>query len=138
VEETKLKIESEYDILLARQVAGKFAQHIGFDEIDRTKIDISISELANNILSYAKKGAITIRCINIRGIRRRANQGIEIICSDEGPGIADISLAMKDGYSSRKSLGLGLPGTQRLMDEFDIQSKPGKGTRVTIRKWKKD
>ena len=137
MEEAKLKIENEYDIILARQTARKVSQRIGFDEVDQTKVDISISELANNILSYAKKGTITIRRITIRGIRKRLNEGIEIICADEGPGIADIPLAMQDGYSSRRSLGLGLPGTQRLMDEFDIQSKPGEGTRVTIRKWKK-
>lgn len=118
------------DIVVARQKGRAFASEIGFTQGDLTLLATAISELTRNIVEYAKKGEVIIR-----NTQRGSKKGIEIIAHDDGPGIPDITLAMQDGYSTRKSLGLGLPGTRRLMDEFDIKSCIGGGTTVTIRKW---
>jgi serine/threonine-protein kinase RsbT len=128
--EVRIPISSDADIVVARQKGRAFAVEIGFTQGDLTLIATAISELARNIVEYAKKGEIILRN-NHKGPKK----GIEIIAHDEGPGIPDISLAMQDGYSSRKSLGLGLPGTKRLMDEFDITSGSDDGTTVTVKKW---
>jgi serine/threonine-protein kinase RsbT len=103
---------------------------LGFSSSDLTLIATAISELACNIVSYVTRGEI------IRRLVQQGNQqGIVIIAHDEGPGIPDVAQAMQDGYSTGNSLGLGLPGAKRLMDEFEIVSHPGKGTTVTIKKW---
>jgi serine/threonine-protein kinase RsbT len=128
--EIRVPIISDADIVIARQKGRSFAAEIGFTQGDLTLIATAISELTRNIVEYAKKGEIIIR-----GTQNGTKKGIEIIAHDEGPGIPDISLAMQDGYSTRRSLGLGLPGTRRLMDEFDIISNSGDGTTVTIKKW---
>lgn len=124
-----IEIASTEEIVAVRQKVRKLASDMGFGAVDQTRIATAVSELARNIYQYAGKGEVTIS--SLEGDRR----GIQIVCEDSGPGIADIELAMTDGYSTVKSLGLGLPGARRLMDEFQIESEPGKGTRVTITKW---
>jgi serine/threonine-protein kinase RsbT len=110
--------------------ARKAAMAIGFDKIICQMIATAVSELANNIVKYAGCGEILMTRI-IAGSR----MGMEVIVRDRGPGIEDIQKAMADHYSSGGTLGLGLPGVKRMMDEFELTSEPGKGTTVTIRKW---
>jgi len=124
-------INSDQDIVSARQKGRVMANEIGFSTGDATLVATAISELARNIVSYASKGQITIKMVN--GLNR---QGIAVIASDNGPGIPDIRQAMRDGFSTSGSLGLGLPGVRRLMDEFEITSQPGRGTIVTVKKWR--
>jgi serine/threonine-protein kinase RsbT len=95
-------------------------------------IATAISEIARNIVEYAKKGKIIIS-----EIKDKEKQGIQVVARDRGPGISDVERAMQDGFTTGKGLGLGLPGTRRIMDEFEITSKAGKGTTVTIKKWLK-
>src|SRR5215470_12991393 len=104
---------------------------LGFTSGDATLIATAISELARNIVSYARKGEITLRMVN--NVDRR---GLAITASDKGPGIPDIRQAMRDGFSTSGSLGMGLPGVRRLMDEFEITSQPGRGTIVAVKKWR--
>lgn len=129
--EIQVAINSDQDIVLARQKGRVMANELGFSTGDATLVATAISELARNIVSYAQKGQITIKLVN--GLNR---QGIAVIASDDGPGIADIRQAMRDGFSTSGSLGLGLPGVRRLMDEFEITSQPGRGTIVTVKKWR--
>jgi serine/threonine-protein kinase RsbT len=124
-------INSDQDIVTARQKGRALAIELGFSTGDATLIATSISELARNIVSYAHKGEITLKTL-----RASSRQGILIVASDDGPGIRDIRQAMRDGFSTSGSLGLGLPGVRRLMDEFEIVSEPGRGTIVTVKKWK--
>jgi serine/threonine-protein kinase RsbT len=124
-------INSDQDIVTARQNGRALAIELGFSTGDATLIATSISELARNIVSYARKGEITLKVVHASN-----RQGISIIASDSGPGIRDIRQAMRDGFSTSGSLGLGLPGVRRLMDEFEIASEPGRGTIVTVKKWK--
>jgi serine/threonine-protein kinase RsbT len=98
--------------------------------VNQTKLITAASELVRNMLRYAEKGTVLIEVIS-----RGRDSGIRLTFEDRGPGIADIGQALKDGYSTGKSLGLGLPGARRLVNEFDIQSEVGKGTKVTIVKW---
>ena len=107
------------------------AEDAGFSAGDQTVIAAAISEVARNILTYARQGEI-----ELRSERRSREMGIVVIARDAGPGIADLDLVMQDGYSTSGGLGLGLPGARRLMDEFDIQSGPGQGTVVTMVKWR--
>jgi serine/threonine-protein kinase RsbT len=107
------------------------AAELGFSAVDGTFLATAISELARNIVSYAGKGEIAIKAV-----RNTHRQGIIIVASDDGPGIRDIQQALRDGFSTSGSLGLGLPGVRRLMDEFEIKSRPGRGTIVTVKKWK--
>ncbi|MBI2820717.1 MAG: ATP-binding protein [Acidobacteria bacterium] len=107
------------------------AQKIGFSGTDLTVISTAISEVARNIVEYALPGEIEITIVDAGG-----RQGIVVVARDEGPGIADVSLALQDGYSTGKGLGLGLPGARRLMDEFEIRSEVGKGTTVVMKKWR--
>ena len=124
-------IESDQDIVVARQKGRALATELGFSAVDATFIATAISELARNILAYARVGEIALS--SVQGVNRK---GILIIASDHGPGISDIRQAMRDGFSTSGSLGLGLPGIRRLMDDFEISSRPGRGTIVTVRKWK--
>lgn len=124
-------IVREIDVIPFRNRLKEYAVKIGMGLVNQTKIITGASELARNMLKYAKGGKVTIEVIS----EGREN-GIRLIFKDEGPGIANIPLAMKDGYSTAKSLGLGLPGTKRLMSEFNIESEVGKGTTVTVIKWK--
>jgi serine/threonine-protein kinase RsbT len=130
-EEVEVAIRSDRDIVLARQKGRGMAVELGFSSVDATLIATAISELARNIVSYARSGKIVLR--RIRGSNR---VGILIIASDDGPGIADVQQALRDGFSTSGSLGLGLPGVRRLMDEFGINSRPSQGTTVTVKKWR--
>lgn len=103
---------------------------IGFDAASRCRIETAVSELARNIVKYAGTGELVFR-----SIRDRHRRGIEVLACDHGPGIDDVELAMRDHYTTGRSLGLGLPGVRRMMDDFAIDSTPGEGTRITIRKW---
>ena len=123
-------IERETDIVTARQKGRELANALGFSTTDQTIIALAISEIARNIVSYAQRGDVTLS--RVESAERR---GIMIVARDEGPGIADIALAMRDGYSSARSLGVGLPGAKRVMDEFDLTSTLGQGTTVTMKKW---
>src|SRR5439155_13000723 len=123
-------IASEADILAARQRGRALAAQVGFSGGDLALITTAISEIARNIIVYAKAGEIVL------GLAQHgAKRGIIVIARDQGPGIPDVGLAMRDGYSTGKSLGLGLPGARRLMDEFDIVSEVGRGTTITMKKW---
>jgi serine/threonine-protein kinase RsbT len=130
-EKIRVPIHSDKDIVAARQKGRTLALSIGFSETDSTLIATAISELARNIVTYAKKGEV-----EIRAERNQVHIGILVIAKDKGAGIANIKQALQDGFSTSGSLGLGLPGVKRLVDEFDIVSSKGKGTQVTIRKWK--
>ena len=129
--EIRVAINSDQDIVAARQRGRALATELGFSSGDATLIATAISELARNIVSYARKGEITLKIV-----QALSRQGVLIIASDSGPGIRDIPQALRDGFSTSGSLGLGLPGVRRLMDEFEITSKPGRGTIVTVKKWK--
>ena len=129
--EIRVAINSDQDIVLARQKGRVMATELGFSTGDATLIATAISELARNIISYARKGQITLKMVN--GLNR---QGIAVIAADDGPGIPDIHQALRDGFSTSGSLGLGLPGVRRLMDEFEISSEPGRGTIVAVKKWR--
>lgn len=107
------------------------AREMGFGTIDQARIATAISELARNVVLYAESGQITIRVI-VTNDRRK---GLEVVCEDQGPGIPDLVLAQQDGYSTSGGLGMGLPGTKRLMDEFHIETELNVGTKVTVRKW---
>lgn len=128
--ETRVRIDDESGILQARMDARELANELGFDGTSQTLIATAISELARNILKYAHHGEILLRPATKNGAR-----GITVVASDEGPGIADLAQAMTDGFSTGKGLGLGLPGTKRLMDDFDLISKVGQGTVVTTTRW---
>ncbi|MGZ8143420.1 MAG: ATP-binding protein [Methylosarcina sp.] len=126
----QVPIRSDTDIVVVRQRARTLAKEMGFSASDLTLIATALSELARNIVEYARHGEITLARV------KQANQrGLIIIARDNGPGIADIERAMQDGYSTGKGLGLGLPGTKRLMDEFEITSSLGRGTTVRVAKW---
>jgi len=128
--ESRVAIHSDADIVTARQQGRALAQRLGFAGSNLTVIATAISELGRNILAYAGSGEIVLR-----PLRAGNKEGILVVALDQGPGIPDIALAMQDGYSTSNSLGLGLPGTRRLMDEFDIHSVVGQGTTVTVKKW---
>jgi serine/threonine-protein kinase RsbT len=123
-------VRSDTDVMLARQRARGLAQPLRFSSSELTLIATAISEIARNIVSYAGSGIITLQLVQ-RGNAR----GLTVIARDDGPGIADLDRVMEDGYSTSGGLGLGLPGSKRLMDEFDIVSTPGKGTTITMTKW---
>jgi serine/threonine-protein kinase RsbT len=129
--EIRVAIKSDQDIVAARQKGRVMANELGFSSGDATLIATAISELARNIVAYAGTGQITLKTVN--GLNR---QGISVIATDDGPGILDIRQALRDGFSTSGSLGLGLPGVRRLMDEFEIDSRPGRGTTVAVKKWR--
>ena len=129
--DTQIPIASDRDVVTARQQGRAVALQTGFSMSEATLIATAISELARNIVSYANRGSVTLQAVH--GVNGAS--GLTIIASDSGPGIADINLALRDGYSSSGGLGLGLPGVRRLMDEFDIVSRIGGGTTVTVTKW---
>jgi serine/threonine-protein kinase RsbT len=131
-DETCVPILRDGDIVAARQKGRDLATQIGFSGSDLTVIATAISEIARNIVVYAQRGEISLSIVE-----RDGKRGILVIARDEGPGIPDIEQAMRDGFSTGRSLGLGLPGSRRLMDEFEISSAVGQGTTVTMRKWKK-
>jgi serine/threonine-protein kinase RsbT len=125
-------IRSDLDVVFARQQARRMVSGMRFSSSELTLIATAISEVARNIVTYAGSGEIVLRVVE-KGQRR----GLLVIARDQGPGIADIARAMEDGYSTSRGLGLGLPGSKRLMDEFDLVSELGKGTEVTMTKWER-
>lgn len=129
-DEECISIDSEIDIVTARQKGREMAARMGFSSTELTLIATAISEVARNIVEYARDGEISLSAVT-QGDKR----GVVVMACDNGPGIPDIKLAMQDGYSTGKSLGLGLPGAKRLMDEFEIVSEVGKGTKITMKKW---
>ena len=126
-----MKIEREQDVVPFRNRVKEYAVKIGMSLVNQTKLITAASELVRNMLKYGNGGIALIEVIS-----QGRDNGIRLTFTDKGPGIEDIALAMKDGYSSGKSLGIGLPGTKRLVNEFDIKSTVGVGTIVTIIKWK--
>jgi serine/threonine-protein kinase RsbT len=128
--EIRVVIHSDQDIVGARQKGRALAAQLGFSAAEATLIATAISELARNIITYARKGEIKLQIVE-----NSSRQGIVVTASDEGPGIPDIQQALRDGFSTSGSLGLGLPGVRRLMDEFQISSETGRGTTVTVKKW---
>jgi len=126
----RIAIARDADIVAARQAGRELAAQAGFKGSDLTLIATAISEVARNILVYAKEGEIALEAIEEGG-----RSGLSVVARDEGPGIADIEKAMRDGFSTGGSLGLGLPGARRLMDDFQLESSLGVGTTVTMRKW---
>lgn len=123
-------VETELDIVAARQTGRLLAKEIGFGEVDQARIATAISELARNIYLYAKRGRVVFSKVHADG-----QIGIKIEASDNGPGIHDVQQVMQDGYTTSGGLGAGLPGVKRLMDSFSIQSQSGEGTRIEIVKW---
>jgi serine/threonine-protein kinase RsbT len=130
--ESRVAIVSDVDIVTARHNGRALAVELGFNPTDSTLIATAISELARNIMFYAKQGEIILRPLN-----QSEPRGIVVVAHDNGPGILDVAQAMRVGYSTSGSLGLGLPGVSRLMDELQIDSRPGQGTTVTAKKWKR-
>jgi serine/threonine-protein kinase RsbT len=129
----ELRIKDETDIVFARRAVRDAASQLGFGQTDVTRIVTAASELARNIFKYAGEGVMRWRRIENGG-----SFGVELQFVDRGPGIQDIDLALQDGFSTSGGLGMGLPGARRLMDELEIQSAPGQGTRVTLRKWRRN
>lgn len=126
-----MPVHSSEDVVRVRQEVRTRAIAIGFSLVDQTKIVTAASEIARNTLDYGGGGTLRIETLR-NGVRR----GLRLIFTDRGPGIADIKLALTDGYSSGTGLGLGLSGAKRLSTEFDIQSRAGEGTIVTLARWK--
>jgi serine/threonine-protein kinase RsbT len=125
-----MQVIREQDVVPFRNRVKEYATKIRMGLVNQTKLITAASELVRNMLRYGNGGQVLIEVVS-----RGRDNGIRLTFKDEGPGIADIPLAMKDGYSTGKSLGLGLPGTRRLVNEFEIKSEVGKGTRVMILKW---
>lgn len=125
-----IKLQNEGDIITIRARAREFTQLIGFSLNDQYRIDLCILELAHNVLLYAGEGTISLEIIH-----KGTTPGLQITCRDHGPGIVDCQQALIDGWSTRSSLGLGLPSIQRLADDFRLNSSDGKGTTVVIQKW---
>ena len=124
-------IRSDTDVVLVRQQVRAWAVELGFGLVDQTKIVTAASELARNVLVHGAGGTVKLEALN-----DGARKGLRLIFEDHGPGITDLELAMKDGYSTGTGLGLGLSGSKRLRNEFELRSAPGEGTRVTIARWK--
>jgi len=126
-----LPLRTPEDIVRMRQLVREQAMGLGFSLVDQTKIVTAASELARNAMVYGGGGEVAVQPVT-EGLRR----GLRLVFSDQGPGIADVALAMKDGYTTGGGLGLGLGGAKRLSNEFAIDSRPGQGTRITITRWK--
>jgi len=121
------------DVVRARQIVRSRAMEVGFSLVEQTKIVTAASELARNTVIYGGGGEMHVE--RVYGGPKR--NGLRLTFEDKGPGIADIGMAMQDGYSTSGGLGLGLPGTRRLMDDFEITSDYGKGTTITVRRWRR-
>jgi serine/threonine-protein kinase RsbT len=132
-EERCIPVKTDLDIVSARLEGRSLARELGFGSIDQARIATAISELARNVVLYAPEGKVRVRSV----VSDDGGRGIEVVCEDNGPGIANVELVMQDGYSTSSGLGMGLPGTKRLMDEFEIETKLGIGTKVKVRKWLK-
>ena len=128
----EVALRNETDIVVARKAVREAAISLGFGITDVTRIITATSELARNVFLYAGSGVVRCRVLN-----GPDQVGIELIVEDHGPGIADIDQAMQPGYTTGNGLGLGLPGAKRLMDEMEVESEAGKGTKITVTKWRK-
>ena len=129
-DEIRVAIRTDADVVTARQEARTMGAALGFTSTDLTLLATAISEIARNITTYAGEGEVALR------VRREAGRaGIEVEATDDGPGIANVELAMQDGYTTGNGLGLGLPGTRRLVDDFELETTPGAGTRIRMVKW---
>jgi serine/threonine-protein kinase RsbT len=128
--EERIPIESDADVVTARQRARELAAALELTSTDQTLLATAISEVARNITTYATRGEVLLSIVRAEG-----REGIRVVARDQGPGIADIEQALQDGFTSGGGLGLGLPGARRLVDEFDIESAPSEGTTVTLVKW---
>ncbi len=128
--EMLVPIEHEGDIVTARQKGRELAAASGLSTTEQTLLATAISEVARNIVVYARRGEVVLAPLEAAGRR-----GVLVVARDEGPGIANPDLAMRDGYSTTKSLGMGLPGARRLMDEFELSTVLGRGTTITMKKW---
>ena len=126
----KIKITDDIDVAEASSEALRSGESAGFSRAKSYMVATAVSELGTNIRRYAQEGEITIRILS-----DESKKGVEIVAEDTGPGIADIEAVMKDHFSTSNSLGIGLPGVKRLMDEFEIDTEPGAGTRIIARKW---
>jgi serine/threonine-protein kinase RsbT len=124
-------LRSEHDIVLARQLVRKLTQQLGFSLVDQTKMVTAASELARNAYIYGGGGKMSWEFV-----QRTPHNGLQLLFADEGPGIPNLDLAMTDGWSSGKGLGMGLTGAKRLVNEFEIHTEVGVGTRVKITRWK--
>jgi serine/threonine-protein kinase RsbT len=126
-----LPVRNQENVVLVRQLVRAWAIELGFSLVDQTKLVTAASELARNTIDHGGGGLMHIELVN-NGFR----QGLRLVFEDQGPGIVNLELAMQDGYSTRGGLGMGLSGSRRLVNEFQVESTPGIGTRITIIKWK--
>jgi serine/threonine-protein kinase RsbT len=129
--EERVAIDSDADVVSARQRARELAVELELSSTDQTLLATAISEVARNITTYAQRGEVLLSLVRGPDGRR----GVRVVARDEGPGIADLEAAMQDGFTTGGGLGLGLPGARRLVDDFEVQSAPGEGTTVTLVKW---
>jgi serine/threonine-protein kinase RsbT len=130
-DEVRVEIHSDTDVVTARERGRAIAAALGFSSVDLTLIVTAISEVARNIVLYADRGEICLQQVHEKG-----RQGILVVATDSGPGIPDIERAMQDSYSTGNGLGLGLPGSRRLMDDFLVESAVGDGTTIRMAKWR--
>ncbi|MDX5420346.1 MAG: anti-sigma regulatory factor [Hymenobacteraceae bacterium] len=126
-----MEIVREQDVVPFRNRVREFCTRIGMSLVNQTKLITAASELVRNMLKYANGGKVILEIVS-----QNAKTGVRLTFTDQGPGIPDIEMAMRDGFSTGRSLGLGLPGTKRLVNEFDLKSQPGQGTTVIVIHWK--
>ena len=126
-----MPIRTSEDVVLVRQAVRRWAMDLAFSIVDQTKLVTAASELGRNAFGYGGGGTCTLEVVEQSGRR-----GLRLVFEDQGPGIADVEAALKDGYTTGNGLGLGLGGSRRLVDEFDIDTRPGEGTRITVVRWK--
>jgi len=131
MERRRVEIHSDLDIVTARVAGRELAQEMGFGVIDQARVATAISELARNVGVCAGEGVAVMGEV----VGEDGRRGIEVVVEDKGPGREDVKLALRNGYSTGRGFGMGLPGTRRLMDEFEIETVVGEGTKVTVRKW---
>ena len=129
-DERVIPIRNDDDVVRARSEARDLAASLGFPGTDLTLLATAISEIARNITTYAGSGEVQLSIVTGQG-----RSGVKVVARDEGPGIADVDLALRDGYTTGRGLGLGLPGARRLVDQFDLDTEPGRGTIITMVKW---
>ena len=132
--ESVIPIESDADVVTARQQARAMASKLELSSTDQTLLATAISEVARNITAYAVRGEVLLSVIKDNNGRR----GVQVVARDDGPGIENVELALQDGYTSGTGLGLGLPGARRLVHDFEIETAPGKGTKVTLVMWERE
>ena len=131
--EVRIPIRGDADVVGARKQGRELAAQVGFSATELTIIATAISEIARNIVMFAERGEVVVSLVG-----EDSRQGVTVVARDSGPGIPDLERALKDGYSGYGGMGLGLPGSRRLMDEFEITTEVDKGTTVTMTKWRRD